>query len=58
MSQLDEDDLARSYELQRRMARDEEREQDHLLVRRRRPRYFARVMFHPVVAATEPRKAS
>ncbi len=49
---IDEDDLERSHELERRLERDEEREPTVYRVRRqrRRPRYFAGLMFHPVVA--------
>ena len=50
MSHFDEDDLARSHELQRRMERDDEREPHRRLVPHRRPRYFARVVFRPAAA--------
>lgn len=54
----DDYDLERSHELERRLDRDEEREPSVYRVARprRRPRYFAGIMFRPVVATAQHQK--
>lgn len=48
--QPDDYDLERSYELERQLDRDFEREPYRARRPRKRPRYFSAFMFRPVVA--------
>ena len=54
--QLDEYDLERAHELERRLDRDMEREPflGRARTRRRRPRYFSGLMFRPITITAQP----